>query len=862
MSPGTRRVPYRPLVAEATLQGSSMRSRIAGSSLVALLATATAVAGQAAPDATTDSGAITLERIMAHPDWLGRAPERPYWADDGRSVYYFRSEPVVDGFDPRDHELYQADLTGDVLRRVEPEHYPDVDIAGGVYDRDRQHKAFERAGDIYVKDLTTGSVRQLMRTSAAERAPFFLADGRVGWIRDHQVFARDPATGLDEQLFDLRAEKDPLETREKERLEADYLRQQQDRLFDWIRHEDRRAEQRLRRERERQLEDPARSDPPVYLGDKVKIENVFPSPDGHRALVTTSVKVDKPPIREKMPQYVTATGWVETRDVRPKAGSAPSAERLWLIDRASGEIRDVSFEALPGITEDPLAELRAVAKERARERKQALGAERADTESSAKPEADERPEPREVRVVQAIWSPSGERVVLDLNSLDNKDRWLATLDAGGKALASLQRQHDPAWIAWGFRDLGWLRDEERIYFLSEETGWSQLYVMGVAGKEPGQTRRLTCGDFVVDSPTLSPDGRFLYYTANASHPGNYEVFRVAVDGGGRGIDGIEPERLTSLGGVNDYVLSPTGDQLLLMHSTATRPPELWRQEARAGASPVQLTRTVSDQFASLPWVAPEVVEVPSSHTERPIYARLYLPTGDSAATAARPAVIFIHGAGYLQNAHLGWSSYFREFMFHTLLVQHGYVVLDMDYRASAGYGRDWRTAIYRHMGGPEVEDLADGVRYLVEHHGVDPHRVGAYGGSYGGFLTMMAMFQRPELFAAGAALRPVTDWAHYNHPYTANILNTPELDPEAYERSSPIEHAAGLSRPLLICTGMLDDNVFFQDSVRLAQRLIELEKKDWEVAMYPIEPHGFREPASWLDEYRRIFALFERHLKP
>jgi dipeptidyl aminopeptidase/acylaminoacyl peptidase len=870
MSPGARRVLCRP--------ASSMRSRIAGSSLAVLLATAPAVAGQAAPDATTDSGSITLERIMSHPDWLGRAPERPYWADDGRSIYYFRSEPVVDGFDPRDHELYQADLAGDVLRRIEPEHYPEVDHAGGVYDRDRQRKAFERAGDIYVKDLATGSVRQLMRTSAAERAPFFLADGRVGWIRDHQVFARDPATGLDEQLLDLRAEKDPLETREKEHLEADYLRQQQDRLFDWIRHEDRRAEQRLRRERQRQREDPARSDPPIYLGDKVKIENVFPSPDGRRILVTTSAKEEKPPTREKMPQYVTATGWVETREVRPKVGAAPSAERLWLFDRSTGEIQEVSFEALPGITEDPLAELRAAAKERARERKESLAAERADTDSSAepssaaeddpatKPEAgdnDDKPKPRQVRVVQAIWSPSGERVVLDLNSLDNKDRWLATLDAGGKALASLSRQHDPAWISWGFRDLGWLRDEERIYFLSEETGWSQLYVIGVTEREPGQARRLTRGDFVVDSPTLSPDGRFLYYTANASHPGNYELFRVAVDGEVDG-GGAEPERLTSLGGVNDYVLSPIGDQLLLTHSTATRPPELWRQEARAGASPVQLTRTVSDQFVSLPWVAPEVVEVPSNHTERPIYARLYRPPADESSTVptARPAVVFIHGAGYLQNAHLGWSSYFREFMFHTLLVQHGYVVLDMDYRASAGYGRDWRTAIYRHMGGPEVEDLADGVRYLVEHHGVDPNRVGAYGGSYGGFLTMMAMFKRPELFAAGAALRPVTDWAHYNHPYTANILNTPELDPEAYERSSPIEHAAGLSRPLLICTGMLDDNVFFQDSVRLAQRLIELEKQDWEVAMYPIEPHGFREPASWLDEYRRIFALFERHLKP
>jgi dipeptidyl aminopeptidase/acylaminoacyl peptidase len=201
-------------------------------------------------------------------------------------------------------------------------------------------------------------------------------------------------------------------------------------------------------------------------------------------------------------------------------------------------------------------------------------------------------------------------------------------------------------------------------------------------------------------------------------------------------------------------------------------------------------------------------------------------------------------------------------MFHTLLARRGYVVLDMDYRGSAGYGRDWRTAIYRQMGTPELEDLEDGVDWLVAHHGVDRGRVGVYGGSYGGFMTLMALFKAPDLFAAGAALRPVTDWAHYNHGYTSNILNTPELDPEAYERSSPIEFAAGLTKPLLICAPMLDDNVFFQDTVRLVQRLIELEKTNFETALFPVEPHGFREPSSWLNEYRRIYDLFERFVRP
>jgi dipeptidyl aminopeptidase/acylaminoacyl peptidase len=185
----------------------------------------------------------------------------------------------------------------------------------------------------------------------------------------------------------------------------------------------------------------------------------------------------------------------------------------------------------------------------------------------------------------------------------------------------------------------------------------------------------------------------------------------------------------------------------------------------------------------------------------------------------------------------------------------------MDYRASAGYGRDWRTAIYRQMGTPELEDLRDGVEYLVTNCNVDRKRVGTYGGSYGGFLTLMAMFREPDLFACGAALRPVTDWAHYNHGYTSNILDTPTIAPEAYEISSPIEFADGLTGALLICHGMQDDNVFVLDSIRLAQRLIELEKENWELALFPVEPHGFVRPSSWLDEYRRIFKLFEDHLQ-
>ena len=452
------------------------------------------------------------------------------------------------------------------------------------------------------------------------------------------------------------------------------------------------------------------------------------------------------------------------------------------------------------------------------------------------------------------WSEDGSQLALMLRSRDNKDRWIAIWDAASRKLTPRHRLTDPAWINWEFNVQGWLKDNETLYFLSEEGGWSRLYLLSTRTGQSGKLRPLTPeGHFEVGNPVRSWDGRYIYYQANVEHPGNYDVWRVEVATG-------KTEQLTHLGGLTGFALSPDEDQLLLDHSGTTRPDELYVQ-AVSGGEARQVTQTRTAAFLAEDWAVPEVVPIPSTHgAPAPIYSRVYTPK-DFAPSRRYPAVMFVHGAGYLQNVHFGWSSYFREFMFHTLLTRHGYVVIDMDYRASAGYGRAWRTAIYRQMGHPELEDLQDGVAWLAAHKSVDPQRVGVYGGSYGGFMTYMALFRAPDLFAAGAALRPVSDWTYYNDDYTSNILNRPEDDPDAYAKSSPIEYVAGLRKPLLICDGMLDDNVFFQDNVRLVQRLIELKKENFETAIYPVESHGFVQPTSWLDEYRRIFKLFERTLK-
>ena len=803
---------------------------------------------------------------MAHPDWLGRQPEAPYWSSDSRDVYFLRKR---EGEDTRD--LYRIDLGSRQTTLVPDTDRGSVDAPGGDWDRQRQRRAFIKAGDVFVRDLSAGgALTQITRTAASETSPLFTAGGDVAFSRGGTWFVRDGNGGLLWQPFDVRAEEDPEQARARRDLEAGYLERQQPRLIEIVQLRRQREERQSEVTRKRQAADASRPALPHYLGKEVEAAGSTLSPSLDHLVLRLRPKDRDEGLRDKMPNYVTASGMVELEDVRMKVGTAEgAAETLLLLQRGDPEAVSLDTSVLPGIADDPLAELREAARERQEAREAAAKEEGAgesgddsqddatETDSSdqeAQEEEEAKPKPRPVRFGPVSFNRDGSRAVVQAYSLDNKDRWIAAIDLDVGELRPLHRISDPAWINYSFRDLAWMPDDETIFFLSEETGHSHLTLMDTATAERVQ---VTAGDFVVRSPQVTADGSFLYFEANRTHPGVFEVFRASTAGAADG--GIE--QVTELGGLNSFRLSPDDGHLLIVHSSSTRPPELWRQEAAPDSEAVRVTDTASEDFLGIDWVEPQFVEVPSSHVERPIHARLYLPAGRT-DDGPRPAVVFVHGAGYLQNAHQGWSSYFREFMFHTLLARRGYVVLDMDYRASAGYGRDWRTAIYRQMGTPELEDLADGIDYLVAEHGIDRERIGVYGGSYGGFVTFMAMFRRPELFAAGAALRPVTDWAHYNHGYTSNILNTPELDPEAYERSSPIEFADGLEKPLLICTGMLDDNVLFQDSVRLVQRLIELGKENWELAVYPAEAHGFVEPSSWLDEYRRVLKLFETHLRP
>ncbi len=823
----------------------SRRSRLSALSIAAL----TLLIAQS----SIGSEPISLELIMSNPAWIGATPENPYWSIDGKSIY-FEEPRAEDDFNDL-LRLSLQDPEGEPLR-IDGADWGTIDVPQRDFSEDRRRAVFERSGDLFIRSVD-GELTQLTRTSARESRPSFLnGDQSIVFRRDDQFFVRDLKSGLEHQPVELRAQDDPDDDEEPD----DFLSLQQSRLFEVVRDHKGRKDRREARDEARREADPTAPPKPIYLGEGTTVLNGELSPNGRFLVLLTTPSEPAEGRGDHMPSFVSADGYVEVRDVRPKVGTIPEPDQaLMMVDVLGAEARPIELSVLPGIAEDPLADLKEVQKESRKDDDGASDAADSDVaQSDDSSAASDEKEPRSVEIEVLRWSPSGERLAVQAHSYDNKDRWIAITDGGGE-LKPVHHLHLDSWINWSYNELGWL-DDNRLWFLSEESGWSQLYLYQV---DSGKTQRLSRGDAVVSNPTPSPDHRFIYFTANPEHPGRYDTFRVDVATG-------DIEQVSSLGGRTTFELSPTGQHLLLTHSSLLQPDELYlaavgADQGSTSPEPRRLTHTVSEQFAAIDWVEPQIVEVPSSHHDRPIYSRFYAsrhPDRLRGEDGKVPAVVFVHGAGYLQNSHKGFSGYFREFMFHTWLSEHGYHVLDMDYRASAGYGVEWRTAIYRQMGTPELEDLEDGVAWLVANHDVDVERAGVYGGSYGGFMTMMALFKAPELFAAGAALRPVTDWAHYNHPYTSNILNTPDVDPEAYARSSPIEFADGLQNHLLICAPMLDDNVFFQDTVRLTQRFIELGQTNFEVALYPVEPHGFRRPSSWLDEYRRIFRLFEQKLAP
>jgi dipeptidyl aminopeptidase/acylaminoacyl peptidase len=767
-----------------------------------------ASAQQAAKPAATKNGfELTVDSIMRGPKLVGYPPTGLRWSGDSARLYFEWRRPGED-----EASTWVVGREGGEPRKLTDAERRTAPPANGVWDAARHRVLFVEEGDIVLVDSVAGTRRNITRTTGDEANPRWARrETAVTFTRDNNLYLvaleatlPDDQPGALIQLTDVAAKKrEPHETDSQK-----FLKAEEQKLIEHTRVEEEKKKKADEKKKEHAL-------PSFELQERQSASDLQLSPDGKHVFIVITERAEAAK-RAEVPNYVTATGYTEDIPARLKVGDAQDKRALVVMNLETGKTMtaDAGFAG----------------------------------------------EKRSINWSMPRLSDDGAVAVADARAEDNKDRWLVAVDPETGKTRVVDALHDDAWVrdaagfgAGGQPSFGWTPDNRHIWFLSERDGWMHLYSADATADRP-DPRQMTDGKWEIESLAFSRDKKKVYLTTTEAHPGERQIYSMPIEGGVR-------TRLTTKTGASNGLVSPDDSTFGLIYSYMSKPPEVYVMPNTAGATARQVTTTPTDEWRSFKWADPEVLTF-KARDGVDVPARLFTPEMLGARRdAAAPGIVFVHGAGYAQNAHKYWSTYFREYMFHNLLASRGYVVLDVDYRASAGYGRDWRTAIYRHMGGKDLEDVIDGAKYLVTAQKVNPKRIGVYGGSYGGFITLMAMFTSPDTFAAGAALRPVTDWAHYNHSYTSNILNEPYKDPDAYRKSSPIYFADGLKGALLICHGMVDTNVFFQDTVRLVQRLIELRKENWSVAVFPVENHGFEEETSWADEYKRILKLFDENVK-
>lgn len=457
----------------------------------------------------------------------------------------------------------------------------------------------------------------------------------------------------------------------------------------------------------------------------------------------------------------------------------------------------------------------------------------------------ERPAPLDDGYLARVdWQPGG-KLAVQLESRDQQSLKLVSYAPDGSSFQLLLEETGQPWI--NLHDLTHFLESGEILLGSERTGFRHLYVYA-----NGETRPLTSGDWLVTEVNrVDEQNRTVYFTATKDSPLERHLYSVSLDGG-------EIARLTAEAGWHITGVSPDGSWLVDRYSSLENPVQVTLgriTNGRTSTKAATLYETTDVSPTALGLKPPELVSFEAEDGTL-LYGAIYHPANPAPAQPA-PLIISVYGGPHAQRVQDNWE--LTVDMRAQYLAQQGFVVFKVDNRGSGNRGLRFEGVIYKRLGEIELQDQLAGVRYMVDRGPADPHRVGIFGWSYGGYMTLMALLKAPEIFKVGVAGAPVTFYEAYDTHYTERYLSTPQNNPEGYRLSSALPLVENLKGKLLLVHGLVDENVHFRNSAALIERLAE-ENKCFDLLIFPEERHMPRKPANLLYLEQRVTDYFKENL--
>jgi dipeptidyl-peptidase-4 len=458
------------------------------------------------------------------------------------------------------------------------------------------------------------------------------------------------------------------------------------------------------------------------------------------------------------------------------------------------------------------------------------------------------------------WFPEGNQILVQRQARNQKRLDLLSFPVTGGSGRLLFSETNDTWVDL-HDDLYFLPRRKELLWASQRTGHNHLYRYGYDGKPKGA---ITAGDWDVLGEWQAPAVRgidekrgHVYFMATLKTPLERQLYVASLDAGSQ----RAPRPLTSQGGWHNITMSQDAQRYLQVYNDPIQPPQLSLHDATGKRLAWLIENRLDDQHPYAPYldrhVKPEFGTLPVADGT-PLYWQMFKPAGFEPGRRY-PAILLVYGGPTVQTVARHWGER-RGGQTAQLFTQRGYVVFAIDNRGSGGRGQSFTTALYRHLGGVEVVDQLKGVEWLKQQPFVDASRVGVFGWSYGGYMTLMLMMQSPGTFAAGVAGAPVTDWRLYDTHYTERYLGMPDENAEGYRQSNALTYAGALRDRLLVMHGMADDNVLFTHTTLLIKELVAAGRT-FEVMPYPGSKHGaLRFKETGIHGWNTILDFFDRQL--